>query len=62
MLLAAVGASLEAREGRLVLLVAVRGAVVGVDRDGQLAPRRQAVSHATDEVRVLGAVGRLETC
>ena len=60
-LLAAVGAALEPRQGRLVLLVAVRRAVVGVHRDGQLAPRRQTVRHAPDEVRVLGAVGRWET-
>merc|ERR1719245_1632136 len=53
-LLAAVGAALEPRQGGLVLLVAVRRAVVDVHRDRQLAPRRQPVSYAPDEVRVLG--------
>ena len=58
-LLAAVGAPLQPRQRRLVLLVAVRRAVVGVHRDRQLAAGGQPVGHATDVVGVLRTVERL---
>ena len=41
---------------RLLLLVAVRGAVVGVDGDGDLAAGGQPVGDATHVVSVLRAV------
>ena len=55
-LLAAVGAPLQPRQRRLVLLVAVRRAEVGVDRDHDPAAGGQPVGDATDVVGVLRTV------
>ena len=55
-LLAAVGAPLQPRQRRLVLLVAVRRAEVGVDRDRDPAAGGQPVGDATDVVGVLRTV------
>ena len=48
---------LQAGQRRLVLLVAVRGAVVGVDGDRYAAAGGQAVGDATDVLAILGTVG-----